>query len=77
MRDLEGAQEHDPINRISRWEDTDGDGTYYRHTVFADNLVFPRMIRIDRDCILTNESHSDDVQQYDVSKWKKKKKNVL
>jgi mono/diheme cytochrome c family protein/glucose/arabinose dehydrogenase len=62
MIDADATNEHDPINRISRWEDTDGDGTYDRHTVFADNLVWPRMIlTIDNDCILTNETHSDDV----------------
>src|SRR5690606_5341318 len=62
MIDADATNEHDPINRISRWEDTDGDGTYDRHTVFADRLVFPRMIlTIDNDCILTNETHSDDV----------------
>src|SRR5690606_2786637 len=62
MIDADATNEHDPINRISRWEDTDGDGTYDKHTVFADNLVWPRMIlTIDNDCILTNETHSDDV----------------
>jgi len=62
MIDADATNEHDPINRISRFEDTDGDGTYDRHTVFADNLVWPRMIlTLDNDCILTNETHSDDV----------------
>lgn len=62
MLDAEATNEHDPINRISRWEDTNGDGTYDRHTVFADGLVFPRMILpVDQHCIQTNETHSDDV----------------
>ena len=62
MIDADATREHDPINRISRWEDTNGDGTYDRHTVFADGLVWPRMIlTIDNDCLLTNETHSDDV----------------
>jgi mono/diheme cytochrome c family protein/glucose/arabinose dehydrogenase len=62
MLDADATNEHDPINRISRWEDTNGDGTYDKHTVFADGLVWPRMIlTIDNDCILTNETHSDDV----------------
>lgn len=65
MRDLEGTSQHDPINRISRWEDTNADGTYDRRTIFADRLVFPRMIlAVDQDCILTNESHSDDVVKW-------------
>jgi mono/diheme cytochrome c family protein/glucose/arabinose dehydrogenase len=62
MIDADATNEHDPINRISRWEDTNGDGTYDKHTVFADGLVWPRMIlTLDDDCILTNETHSDDV----------------
>ncbi len=62
MIDADATNEHDAINRISRWEDTNGDGTYDKHTVFADGLVWPRMILpLDNDCILTNETHSDDV----------------
>jgi mono/diheme cytochrome c family protein/glucose/arabinose dehydrogenase len=64
MLDADATAEHEPTNRISRWEDTNGDGTYDKHTVFADNLVFPRMILpVDNHCILTNETHSDDVLQ--------------
>src|SRR5918993_2621570 len=35
MQDAEGSNSREPISRISRHEDTDGDGTYERHTVFA------------------------------------------
>src|SRR4030095_1427510 len=41
MRDADGSNSREPNSRISRWEDTDGDGKYDRHTVFADNLVMP------------------------------------
>src|SRR5690606_28784464 len=62
MIDADATNEHDSINRISRFEDTDGDGTNDRHTVFADNLVCPRMIlTLVNDCILTNETHTDYV----------------
>ena len=48
-------------SRISMHESTKGDGRFDRHSVFADNLLFPRMILpLDKD-ILTNETHSDDV----------------
>jgi putative membrane-bound dehydrogenase-like protein len=62
MRDVDGNGQRDPLNRISRWEDTNGDGTYDRHTVFADRLVLPRMVLPLQDgVILTNETDSDDV----------------
>lgn len=44
MQDSEGAGEDQPIGRISRLEDTDGDGRMDRKVVFADNLVMPRAV---------------------------------
>jgi mono/diheme cytochrome c family protein len=65
MRDADATGEHEPTSRISRWESTKGDGVYDRHTVFVDRVLFPRMILpIDGNCILTNETHSDDVVKY-------------
>ena len=62
MPDVDGTGQHEPRSRISRWEDTNGDGTYDKHTVFADKLVLPRMVLpLDDDSILTNETDSDDV----------------
>jgi mono/diheme cytochrome c family protein/glucose/arabinose dehydrogenase len=62
MPDVEGTNQHAPESRISRWEDTNGDGTYDKRTVFADKLVLPRMVLpLDKDTILTNETASDDV----------------
>jgi len=43
MRDVEGSNSREPVSRISRHEDTDGDGVYDKHTVFADKLVLPRI----------------------------------
>src|SRR3954463_3050144 len=43
MQDADGAGSRAPISRISRHEDTDGDGIYDKHTVFADKLVMPRI----------------------------------
>jgi glucose/arabinose dehydrogenase/mono/diheme cytochrome c family protein len=43
MRDADGSNSREPISRISRHEDTNGDGTYDTHTVFADKLVLPRI----------------------------------
>ncbi len=62
MPDVEGTGQHEPRSRISRWEDTNGDGSFDRKTVFADKLVLPRMILpLEKDAILTNETASDDV----------------
>ncbi len=62
MPDVEGTGQREPNSRISRWEDTNGDGTYDKRTVFADKLVLPRVVLpLDNDSILTNETASDDV----------------
>jgi mono/diheme cytochrome c family protein/glucose/arabinose dehydrogenase len=61
MLDADAGRQHEPTSRISMHESTKGDGKFDRHTVFADNLLFPRMILpLDKE-ILTNETHSDDV----------------
>ena len=65
MPDVEGTGQHEPRSRISRWEDTNGDGTFDKRTVFVDKLVLPRMILpLDNDSILTNETASDDVVKW-------------
>ena len=65
MLDADATAEHEPTSRISRWESTKGDGTYDKHTVFVDHVLFPRMILpLDNNCILTNPTHSDDVIKY-------------
>ncbi len=65
MLDADGRDKYQPISRISRWEDTNGDGKYDKHTVFVDNLVLPRMVLpLDGDSILTNETET-----HDVVKW--------
>jgi mono/diheme cytochrome c family protein/glucose/arabinose dehydrogenase len=62
MMDAEASREHDPISRISRWESTKGDGRYDKRTIFADNLVAPRVILPLTDgVILTSETDSDDL----------------
>lgn len=44
MHDVDGAGEDQPIGRISRLEDTDGDGVMDKSTVFVDKLVMPRAV---------------------------------
>lgn len=44
MLDIDRTGERDPISRISRLEDTNGDGKFDKSTVFLDGLVLPRAI---------------------------------
>ena len=44
MHDMDATGEDQPIGRISRLEDTDGDGIYDKRTVFADKLLMPRAV---------------------------------
>ncbi|MCC7043758.1 MAG: c-type cytochrome [Acidobacteria bacterium] len=65
MPDVEGTGQHEPRSRISRWEDTDGNGTYDRKTIFVDNLVLPRnVLTMDNNSILVNETASNDLVKW-------------
>jgi putative heme-binding domain-containing protein len=65
MQDIDGKNQRDPISRVSRHEDTDGDGQYDRHTVFIDKMVLPRLVLPwDGASILAMETDADDVFQY-------------
>jgi mono/diheme cytochrome c family protein/glucose/arabinose dehydrogenase len=44
MHDMEAKGEDQPIGRISRLEDTDGDGRMDKSTVFVDQLLMPRAV---------------------------------
>ena len=44
MLDIDRKGERDPIGRITRLEDTDGDGRFDKSVVFVDHLIFPRAI---------------------------------
>ena len=44
MLDIDRANERDPICRISRLEDTNGDGKFDKATVYVDGLILPRAI---------------------------------
>jgi hypothetical protein len=61
MLDVDAGHQHEATSRISVHESSKGDGNFDRHSVFADNLLFPRMILPLDKGILTNETHSDDV----------------
>ncbi|MFT5127831.1 MAG: mono/diheme cytochrome c family protein [Rhodothermales bacterium] len=64
MRDIDCKDEFLPISRVLRFEDSNGDGTLDRHTVFADGLIAPRSIVPFRDHVLIQESNSRDLYAY-------------
>ena len=64
MRDINGTGEQLPICRITRLEDTDGNGTMDKHTVFIDNLVLPRMMMTLDDRLVVNETYTYSLHSY-------------
>src|SRR3954468_9559041 len=64
MQDAEAKGEQQPFSRVSRHEDTDGDGVYDKHTVFADKLLLPRIMLPLDDRIIIGETNTDDLYVY-------------
>lgn len=64
MQDADATGENEPKSRVSRHEDTDGDGVMDRHTVYADNLLLPRMVLPLDDRVLIGETNTLDVYSY-------------
>ena len=65
MLDADGTGMRNPVSRISRHEDTNGDGTFDRHTVFADNLVLPRIaFPLEDGALLVLETDNRDLYKY-------------
>jgi len=44
MQDADATGEQEPKSRITKHVDTDGDGTYDKHSIFAENLILPRFV---------------------------------
>ena len=64
MQDIDGKNQFAPASRVSRHEDTDGDGLYDKHTVFADKLVLPRIVLPLRDSVIIRETNTLDLKSY-------------
>lgn len=64
MQDIDGTDEHAATSRISRLEDTDGDGRMDTHSVFVDGLVLPRMILPLQDSVIVRETDTLDLHEY-------------
>lgn len=64
MQDIDGTHENDPVCRISLLEDTNGDGTMDKASVFIDSLVLPRMMLCVGHKLLVNETYTYDIWSY-------------
>lgn len=62
MQDIDGNGEHDPKSRVSLHWSSNGDGVYDKHSVFADNLLIPRMVLpLDKGRALIGETDTSDI----------------
>ena len=55
MQSMDGAGAKDPTGRISRFEDTNGDGKFDKHSIFLDGLVEPRAVLYVGNGLLVGE----------------------
>ena len=58
MQTADATDEQTPKSRISRHEDTNGDGTYDKSTVFIDNLLLPAWSCLGRPGHGRNHQHT-------------------
>ena len=64
MRDADSTGEFEPSSRVSMHEDTTGDGQYDRQTIFADNLLLPRIVLPIDDRVIIGETNTLDLYAY-------------
>lgn len=64
MQDADANGEQTPKSRISRHEDTTGDGVYDKHSIFIDNLLLPRMVLPLDDRIMVGITNTLDLWTY-------------
>lgn len=64
MQDINGTGEHLPVCRITRLEDTNGDGKMDTHTVYLDSLILPRMMLTLDDRLIVNETYTYNMYSY-------------
>ena len=64
MLDVDGKGEKDPISMITRHEDTNGDGTYDKTSIFADNLMLPRFVMPLDDRVIVGMTNTLDLWTY-------------
>lgn len=64
MQDEFGKNQRDPICRVVKLVDTDGDGKMDKRTVFIDKIMLPRTILPLKDRVLVNITDSTAIYSY-------------
>ncbi len=65
MHDIDGTNEMAPISRVSRHENTKGDGHFDKHIIFAGNLLLPRMVLpLDKGRVIIGLTNTTDLNIY-------------
>ena len=64
MQDEHATKQLDPVSRIVKLVDTDGDGIMDKRTVFIDNMILPRTVLPMHDRVLVNFTQSNSVYAY-------------
>lgn len=65
MQDVNGTGQNQPICRVSRLEDTNGDGKMDKQTTFIDSMVLPRMFLCVGNKLLVNETYTYNMYSYE------------
>jgi mono/diheme cytochrome c family protein len=64
MQDADATGEQEPKSCITRHEDTNGDGKYDKHSVYADNLLLPRFVLPLDDRVIVGITNTLDLWTY-------------
>ncbi|MFN0125764.1 MAG: c-type cytochrome [Verrucomicrobiales bacterium] len=64
MQDEHATKQLDPVSRVVKLVDTDGDGIMDKRTVFIDNVILPRTVLPMHDRLLVNFTQSNSVYAY-------------
>lgn len=64
MQDVDASRENEPTSRVTRLTDTKGNGVMDKATVFADNLLLPRMVLPLDDRVIIAETYNGKFVSY-------------
>jgi mono/diheme cytochrome c family protein len=64
MQDEHATGQLDPVSRVVKLTDSDGDGKYDKRTVFIDNVILPRSVLPMHDRVLVNFTEDSSIYAY-------------
>lgn len=64
MQNADGIGQNKKSSQVVRLEDTNHDGVMDKKSIFADNLLLPRMVLPLYDSVLIGETYTTDIYQY-------------